>query len=76
MSGGPKYEYLWVDEDRYKQPTQLPAPTYIHLLLDCVEAKVNDEKVFPQSTSIPFPKVGTLSTVQFSVISIIITNPI
>ena len=56
MSGGAKYEYLWADNNQYKEPTQLPAPTYIKLLLDWVDGQINDENIFPQCTDVPFPK--------------------
>ncbi|XP_018013673.1 MOB kinase activator-like 3 isoform X2 [Hyalella azteca] len=56
MSGGPKFEYLWVDGKSYKKPTALPAPQYISLLMDWVEAQINDEKVFPVTVDVPFPK--------------------
>lgn len=56
MSGGPKYEYLWCDNDAYKKPTHLPAPKYIALLMDWVEKQINDESVFPVTVGVPFPK--------------------
>ena len=49
MSGGPKFEYLWADGNRYKKPTQLPAPQYISLLMDWSEAQINNETLFPVS---------------------------
>lgn len=50
MSGGPKFEYLWADKEKYKKPTQLPAPKYISLLMDWIEAQINNETIFPVST--------------------------
>lgn len=47
MSGGQKFEYLWADGAKYKKPTALPATQYISLLMDWVEAQINDEHVFP-----------------------------
>ncbi|KAK1801043.1 hypothetical protein P4O66_022649, partial [Electrophorus voltai] len=47
MSGGPKYEYRWQDEQRYKRPTALPAPTYMSLLMDWIEMQINNEQIFP-----------------------------
>ena len=55
MSGGSRFEYLWADNDQYKEPTSLPAPKYMELLLDWVDQKVNDETIFPQNTDVPFP---------------------
>jgi hypothetical protein len=56
MSGGPKYEYLWCDNELYKKPTKLSAPKYISLLMDWVEKQINDEQIFPVSVGVPFPK--------------------
>ncbi|KAI9564104.1 hypothetical protein GHT06_007842 [Daphnia sinensis] len=56
MSGGPKFEYLWADGNKYKKPTKLPAPQYISLLMEWAEAQINNESLFPVSTDIPFPK--------------------
>ncbi|EEB11662.1 conserved hypothetical protein [Pediculus humanus corporis] len=56
MSGGHKFEYLWADGAKYKKPTPLPAPQYISLLMDWIEAQINDETLFPVTMDIPFPK--------------------
>eukprot|EP00039_Didymoeca_costata_P019099 m.336231 g.336231 ORF g.336231 m.336231 type:complete len:218 (+) comp17790_c0_seq1:204-857(+) len=56
MSGGPQYEYHWADGVKYKKPTPLPACIYISLLMDWIDEIINDEKVFPPDSSIPFPK--------------------
>jgi len=56
MSGGPKFEYRWADKHKYKKPTRLPAPQYISLLMEWVEAQINDESLFPVSCDVPFPK--------------------
>ncbi|XP_059489357.1 MOB kinase activator-like 3 isoform X2 [Neocloeon triangulifer] len=56
MSGGPRYEYLWADGNKYKKPTALPAPQYVALLMDWIEMHINDESLFPVTTSVPFPK--------------------
>ena len=47
MSGGPKFEYRWADGHKYKKPTALSAPQYITLLMEWVEAQINDETIFP-----------------------------
>lgn len=52
MSGGPRFEYLWADRDKYKKPTALPAPQYVSLLMDWIESQINDENLFPVSTGI------------------------
>ncbi|XP_011638365.1 MOB kinase activator-like 3 isoform X2 [Pogonomyrmex barbatus] len=56
MSGGARFEYLWADGEKYKKPTALPAPQYVTLLMDWIEAQINNEAVFPVSTDVPFPK--------------------
>ncbi|XP_016379522.1 MOB kinase activator 3B-like [Sinocyclocheilus rhinocerous] len=49
MSGGPRYEYRWQDENKYKKPTPLPAPQYMNLLMDWIEMQINNEDIFPTS---------------------------
>ncbi|XP_025029067.1 MOB kinase activator 3B isoform X2 [Python bivittatus] len=49
MSGGPKYEYRWQDDLKYKKPTALPAPHYMNLLMDWIEVQINNEDIFPTS---------------------------
>uniref|UniRef100_A0A0N5AND4 MOB kinase activator-like 2 n=1 Tax=Syphacia muris TaxID=451379 RepID=A0A0N5AND4_9BILA len=56
MSGGPRYEYLWQDGVQFKKPTKLPAPDYICHLMDWIEARINDENVFPSDSAVPFPR--------------------
>ncbi|XP_012892294.1 PREDICTED: MOB kinase activator 3A-like [Dipodomys ordii] len=47
MSGGPKYEYRWQDEQRFRKPTALSAPRYMDLLMDWIEVQINNEDIFP-----------------------------
>ncbi|KAB7506309.1 MOB kinase activator-like 3 [Armadillidium nasatum] len=56
MSGGPRFEYLWADGQKYKKPTSLPANQYISLLIDWIESQINDESIFPVTVDVPFPK--------------------
>lgn len=56
MSGGPKYEYRWQDEQKYKKPTALPAPKYMSLLMEWIEVQINNEHIFPTNIGTPFPK--------------------
>jgi len=63
MSGGAKYEYHWCDGVQYKKPTALPAPQYISLLMDWIEAQINNEDIFPIKVGVPFPK-NYLQTVR------------
>uniref|UniRef100_A0A914KQK0 MOB kinase activator-like 3 n=1 Tax=Meloidogyne incognita TaxID=6306 RepID=A0A914KQK0_MELIC len=55
MCGGAKYEYLWQDGVEYKKPTRLPAKDYMHKLMDWIEERINNEKIFPSTTDVPFP---------------------
>jgi MOB kinase activator 1 len=60
------YEYLWEDGVTYKRPTKLSAPDYVDTLMNWVQARLDDETVFPH-------KIGTrgartcvvVSTLQF-----------
>ena len=56
MSAGPKYQYLWQDNDSYKSPTAMPAHNYINLLFQWVDKLLDDQNIFPADPSIPFPK--------------------
>eukprot|EP00189_Rhodosorus_marinus_P009432 CAMPEP_0184738686 /NCGR_PEP_ID=MMETSP0315-20130426/1358_1 /TAXON_ID=101924 /ORGANISM="Rhodosorus marinus, Strain UTEX LB 2760" /LENGTH=220 /DNA_ID=CAMNT_0027206605 /DNA_START=80 /DNA_END=742 /DNA_ORIENTATION=- len=47
MNAGPRYEYLWQDNDKYKTPTKLSAPRYIETLMDWVDQQLSDEAIFP-----------------------------
>ncbi|KAI1701830.1 mob1/phocein family domain-containing protein [Ditylenchus destructor] len=56
MSGGAKYEYLWQDNtEKYKKPTRLPAKDYMFLLMEWIEARINNEEIFPSNPNVPFP---------------------
>ncbi|XP_029074323.1 MOB kinase activator 3A isoform X2 [Monodon monoceros] len=52
MSGGPKYEYRWQDEHRFRRPTALSAPRYMDLLMDWIEVQINNEDVFPTNVEV------------------------
>uniref|UniRef100_A0A8C2SI80 MOB kinase activator 3A n=1 Tax=Capra hircus TaxID=9925 RepID=A0A8C2SI80_CAPHI len=56
MSGGPKYEYRWQDEHKFRRPTALSAPRYMDLLMDWIEVQINNEDIFPTNVGTPFPK--------------------
>nr|XP_014342446.1 PREDICTED: MOB kinase activator 3C [Latimeria chalumnae] len=56
MSGGPKYEYRWQDNHKYKKPTKVTAPQYMSLLMDWIETLINNEDIFPTRVGVPFPK--------------------
>jgi len=44
---GPKHDYLWKDDGKYKKPTKLPAPKYNEILLLWVEERLNNQAVIP-----------------------------
>ena len=48
--------FRWCDGVKYKKPTSLNAPSYITLLMEWVEAIINDESIFPVQVGTPFPK--------------------
>jgi MOB kinase activator 1 len=56
MSAGRGFTYAWQDGQRFRQPTELPAPVYIGLLMDWVSDQLADEQVFPSTIGVPFPK--------------------
>ncbi|OHT09879.1 mps one binder kinase activator-like 1 [Tritrichomonas foetus] len=56
MSAGPKYQYLWKDNERYKTPTLVPAHLYIELLFNWIDELLDDQSVFPSDSLVPFPK--------------------
>ncbi|XP_017671942.1 PREDICTED: MOB kinase activator 3B isoform X3 [Lepidothrix coronata] len=66
MSGGPKYEYRWQDDLKYKKPTALPAPQYMNLLMDWIEMQINNENIFPTRV-FPFQRTSFRSARRFSV---------
>jgi MOB kinase activator 1 len=55
MSAGGKYEYFWMDGQKYKKPTKQPAPEYVANLMDWIAVLINNESVFPTDPS-KFPK--------------------
>jgi len=55
MNAGPKFEYLWQDETKYKEPTKLSAPEYFEQLCSWVEGKLNDEQIFPTKKGSKYP---------------------
>lgn len=55
MGAGPTYEYLWADE-KHKKPVAVSAPEYVGLLMDWIQAKIDDEEIFPARVDVPFPR--------------------
>lgn len=55
MTGGPRYEYLWKDNTHYLKATKVSAQDYVALLMNWIEAQINDEAIFPSEDSSPYP---------------------
>ncbi|CAG8556493.1 5280_t:CDS:2 [Acaulospora colombiana] len=49
MSAGPKVEYLWSDNEKYKKPVELSAPDYVNHLMEWVQRQLDDESMFPSN---------------------------
>ncbi|XP_070271821.1 MOB kinase activator 3A isoform X1 [Myotis yumanensis] len=63
MSGGPKYEYRWQDEHKFRKPTALSAPRYMDLLMDWIEVQINNEDIFPTNVDATWlPRQGSEAT--------------
>ncbi|CAG8726277.1 12158_t:CDS:2, partial [Acaulospora morrowiae] len=56
MSAGPKFEYLWSDNEKNKKPVKLPAPEYVSHLMEWIQEQLDDESLFPSKIGVPFPK--------------------
>eukprot|EP00392_Amoebophrya_sp_AT5.2_P004276 g4284.t1 len=63
------HTYLWQDHNEdgsVVSGIQLPAPKYIRGVLDTAQNMMNDERVFPQKSGVPFPDcLKELLTPQF-----------
>merc|ERR1711991_484917 len=56
MSAGSKFEYHWADGVKVKTPQAVSAPAYVDALMDWIQALLDNEKIFPSRTDVPFPK--------------------
>uniref|UniRef100_A0A7S4U8T7 Uncharacterized protein n=1 Tax=Paramoeba aestuarina TaxID=180227 RepID=A0A7S4U8T7_9EUKA len=56
MSAGPKYEYHWADGVEVKKPLKCSAPEYVDRLMRWIQDQLDNEKIFPSTVDIPFPK--------------------
>lgn len=55
-NGSKRWDWRWQDNDRFRKPTRLPAPDYILNLMNWVESELNNEELFPLSSSEPWPR--------------------
>ena len=55
MCAGPKYQYMWADYTSIITPIKVSAPRYVSLLMAWVQNQINDQKLFPTKSGIPFP---------------------
>jgi len=67
MTAGPKYSYLWCDEEneQYSKPTEVTAAQYVDLLFDWIANVLDDESIFPSTTAGKFGK-RFLPSVKFA----------
>ena len=56
MNAGARFEYLWADGVKVKEPQKLSAPDYIDALMTWVEEQLNDQAIFPLDVGQSFPK--------------------
>lgn len=56
MKATDEFEYLWQDNEEFKRPTKMPAPTYIEHLMTWVQSTIDNEVVFPSRIGVNFPK--------------------
>lgn len=59
-----RFEYLWQDNENFKRPTKMPAPTYIEHLMAWVQASIDNETVFPSRIGMHFNNVYQLHTMS------------
>lgn len=56
MTAGAQVEYLWADGVKHKKPIRCSALQYVDLLMEYIESKLNDPKIFPPDADNDFPK--------------------
>jgi MOB kinase activator 1 len=72
----PGFEYRWADGRRFKSPVACSGPEYIDYVMTWVEKEINNETLFPTTSSAPFPKnflssIKQLYTRMFRIFAII-----
>jgi len=55
MSAGRRFEYLWADGKRVRQPTAVSAPEYVECLMTWIHEQLDDPAIFPVDPGAPFP---------------------
>lgn len=75
----PGFEYSWADGVKIKKPIQCSGPAYVEYVISWVEDMINDETLFPTSSTSPFPRhfesvLRKMYTRLFRVFAIIYTN--
>lgn len=56
MTAGPKFEYLWADNNLIKKPIRVSAREYVDYLLTWIEGFINNEAIFPTSVGASCPR--------------------
>jgi hypothetical protein len=51
-----RYEYHWADGVEIKRPIKVSAPEYVDRLMRWIQDQLDDEKIFPSTVDVPFPK--------------------
>ena len=59
MSAGPRYEYHWADGETVKKPIRVSASEYVELLMNWVQRKLEDDRIFPSKIGMPPPPPPT-----------------
>ena len=75
----PGYEYLWADGVKVKNPLRCSGSEYVDYVMTWIEEQINDDNVFPSSTSTPFPRtyaqtVKSVFTRLFRIFAIVYTQ--
>jgi len=63
MSAGSKYTYQWADESTGGKILAVSAPEYVDRLMIWIQTQIDNERLFPTKTGVPFGKFF-LSTVK------------
>ena len=56
VMGSGTRDFLWRDGDKYPKATKVAAPEYVNLLMNWIEAQINDESIFPSDDSREYPQ--------------------